>query len=165
MTTILRFSFLIALFSTCTFLSAQNQYFTRTAHLHLKTTNRLSDIEADNYQVFAQIDIVSGKIDFSCLIKSFEFQLGIANRIMDSKALNVSEFPKATYSGQITNLESIIFAKPGNYSAKIEGDLFVWDEKRRTKADVLITVRPDNTIYAKSNFHHDHRREKYGKSE
>lgn len=110
------------------------------------------DVEADNYQVFAQLDPATGDINFTALIKSFEFQLGAANRIIDSKALNVSQYPKAKFEGKITNLNQIDLAKSGNYQAKVEGTLYVWDEKRKTTANALITVKPDGSINARSNF-------------
>lgn len=127
-------------------------FFTRTAHIHLKTSNRFMDVEADNYQVFAQLDAATGKLTLTALLKSFEFQLGAANRVLDSKALNVSQFPKATFEGQIVNLDQVNFNRPGNYKIKVDGMLYVWDEKRRTSSDAILTVRPDGTIYAKSSF-------------
>lgn len=133
-------------------LSAQDNYFTRTAHIHLKTSNRFMDVEADNYQVYAKLDPKTGQLNFTGLIKSFEFQLGAANRVLDSKALNISQYPKANFEGKITNVEQINFTKAGNYQAKVDGMLYVWDEKRRTKADFLITVKPDGSIYGKSSF-------------
>jgi hypothetical protein len=143
---------LFALVWLSTVISAQDTYFTRTAHVHLKTSNRLMDVEADNYQVFAQLDPGTGDLSFTALIKSFEFKLGAANRIMDSKALNVSQYPKAKFEGKVTNIGQIDLSKPGNYRVKVEGILQVWDEKRKTSANVLITVRPDGSLAARSNF-------------
>jgi polyisoprenoid-binding protein YceI len=137
------------------FLSGQataQSYFSRTAHVHLKTSNRFMDVEGDNYQVFAQLDPTSGTLTLTALLKSFEFQLGAANRVLDSKALNVSQYPKANFEGRITNLEVVDFNRPGNYKVKIDGMLYVWDEKRRTSSDAVLTVRPDGSLYAKSSF-------------
>lgn len=148
----MRFLFIFTLVCLSTILSAQDTYFTRTAHVHLKTSNRLMDVEADNYQVFAQLDLNTGDLSFTALIKSFEFQLGAANRIIDSKALNVSQFPKARFEGKILNIAQHDLSKPGNYQVKVEGMLQVWDEKRKTGANALLTVRPDGSIAARSNF-------------
>ncbi|MCB0632379.1 MAG: hypothetical protein R2824_28245 [Saprospiraceae bacterium] len=127
-------------------------YFTRTAHIRLKTSNRFMDVEGDNFQVFAQLDAVTGELTLTALLKSFEFQLGAANRVLDSQALNVSQYPKATFEGKITNLDKVNFAQPGNYKVKVDGMLYVWDEKRRTSSDAILSVRPDGSIYAKSSF-------------
>ena len=133
-------------------LNAQNQHFTRTAHLHIKTSNRFTDIIADNYQVYARLDIATGQFEFSCLLKSFEFQLGAANRVLDSKALDLSEHPKASFQGQITNLDQIDFSKPGDYNVVVQGTLFIWEEKRITSAEATLSIKPDGSIFAKSNF-------------
>lgn len=137
------------------FLSGQaftQSYFTRTAHIHLKTSNRFMEVEADNYQVFAQLDATSGELTLTALLKSFEFQFGAANRVLDSKELNVSQYPKATFEGRIINLQQVNFNRPGNYKVKIDGMLYVWDEKRRTSSDAILSVRPDGSVYAKSSF-------------
>ena len=148
----MRFFLSLLFVLSASLLFGQDRYFSRTAHVHLKTSNRFMDVEADNYQVFAQLNVDDGALNFTALIKSFEFQLGAANRIIDNKALNVSRHPKANFEGKITNIAQLNLAKPGNYRAKVEGILYVWDEKRKTTADVLITVRPDGSIAAKSNF-------------
>jgi len=76
------------LFFTTT-LSAQ-KYISRTAHVHIKSTNRITDIEADNYQVASVLDSENGNIDFIGLLKSFEFKLGAADQLFNSKMVDVS---------------------------------------------------------------------------
>lgn len=146
----LRLLKLLFVFLTTFSLNAQNQHFTRTAHLHIKTSNRFTDIIADNYQVFAKLDISTGQFEFSGLLKSFEFQLGAANRVLDSKALDLSEHPKASFKGQLTNLDQIDFSTPGDYEVVVEGTLFIWEEKRITSAEATLSIKPDGSIHAKS---------------
>lgn len=131
-------------------LTAQTTYYTRTAHLHVKSSNKIKNIEADNYQVFSTFNTKTGALILEGLIKSFEFKIGAANRIFNSKQINVAQYPKIKYVGEVTNLSSINFSKPGTYRLDIKGTLYVWDEKRITPAQATIKVNADGTISAES---------------
>jgi hypothetical protein len=130
---------------------AQN-YFTRTAHINVKSANKVQNIVADNYQVACELNTSTGQFKMIALIKSFEYQIGAVNRIMDTRNVDVTEYPKITYDGKIANLKDINFSKPGSYPVKFKGMLFIWDEKRVTDADGTLTIKSDGTIEGKSNF-------------
>lgn len=131
-------------------LSAQATYFTRTAHLKVKSTNSIKNIEADNYQVFSSFNTQTGALVLEGLIKSFEFKFGAANRIFNSKKVNVSQYPKIKYVGEVINIKQIDFSKPGTHQLNIKGMLYIWDEKRVTPAQAMITIHPDSTISGES---------------
>jgi hypothetical protein len=130
---------------------AQN-YVTRTAHLNVKSANKVQNIVADNYQVACQLNTQTGEFKIIALIKSFEYQIGAVNRVMNTRNIDVTEFPKITFDGKIANLSKVNFSKPGSYPVKFTGILYIWDEKRVTEADGTLTVKSDGTIEGKSNF-------------
>ncbi len=139
------------LFLTTTVFS-QNKYVTRTAHVNVKSTNRVMDIEADNYQVASVLDINTGRIDFIGLLKSFEFKLGAADQLFNSKMVDVSTHPNIKFSGQIVGFDKINFQSAGTHTIEVKGNLFIWDEKRVTSAKGTLIVNADGTIKASSNF-------------
>jgi len=132
-------------------LTAQN-YITRTAHIHIRSDNKVQNIVADNYQVACQLNTQNGDFKIIALIKSFEYQIGAMNRVMNTRDINVTDYPRITYDGKITNLKQINFSKPGTYPFKINGMLFIWDEKRITPAQGTLTVNSDGSIEGNSDF-------------
>lgn len=136
---------LIALIASCS-VYGQGKYMTRTGHINVEAGNNIKDLVADNYQVASTLDGQTGKVNFTALIKSFEFQLGAVNRMFNSRQLNVSENPKIKYEGKVTNLSKINFNKPGTYPIEIEGTLYIWDEKRITPATGKVTVKEDGSL-------------------
>ena len=139
---------LIIVFST---VNAQT-YVTRTAHLNIKSANKVQNIVADNYQVACQLNAQTGDFKITALIKSFEYQIGAVNRVMNTRNINVTEYPRITYDGKIANLKQINLSKPGSYPVKFKGMLYIWDEKRVTDANGTLIVKSDGTIEGKSNF-------------
>lgn len=131
--------------------NAQN-YITRTAHLNVKSANKVQNIVADNYQVACQLNTQTGVFRIIALIKSFEYQIGAVTRVMNTRNIDVTEYPKITFDGKIADLSKVNFMKPGCYPVMFTGMLYIWDEKRETEADGTLTVKSDGTIEGKSNF-------------
>ncbi len=125
---------------------------TRTAHIEVQSSNNIHDIEADNYQVVSTLDTETGAVQFIALLKSFEFKVGAINRVMNSRMLDVTQYPKIKFDGKITNIESINFSQPGEYKIDVNGTLYIWDEKRVTKATGLLVVNEDGTVSGSSDF-------------
>ena len=132
--------------------TAQDIFVTRTAHIHVKSKNSVKNVEADNYQMRGQIDPLTGKVEFVGLIKSFEFKLGALDQAFNHDKVNLTQYPRITYDGQIKNLKQISFTKPGTYNVNIKGTLYIWDEKRVTSAKGIIIVNGDGSIRAESVF-------------
>ena len=128
------------------------KYITRTAHVHVKSTNSITDIEADNYQVASVFDRATGNIDFIGLLKSFEFKLGAADQLFNSKMVDVSAHPNIKFTGQIADIHKINFDEPGEYTTTVNGVLYIWDEKRVTSAVGKLKVNADGSIVASSDF-------------
>lgn len=144
--------FMLATLLFATTIAFSQNYATRTAHINVKSANNVQNIVADNYQVACQLNAQTGQFKIIALIKSFEYQIGAVNRAMNTREINVTNYPKITYDGTVTNLNQINFSKPGTYPIKFKGVLYIWDEKRVTDANGTLTVLNDGTIEAKSNF-------------
>lgn len=125
---------------------------TRTAHIAVESSNNIHDIEADNYQVVSTLNTKTGEVQFIALLKSFEFKVGAINRVLNSRQLDVTQYPKIKFEGEVTNIENIDFSKPGEHNIDVDGTLFIWDEKRVTSATGLLTVNEDGTISGSSDF-------------
>jgi hypothetical protein len=142
---------LLLFVNSMTFVQAQN-YVTRTAHINIKSANKVQNIVADNFQAACQLNAQTGQFKLIALIKSFEYQIGLLNRVMNTRNIDVTEFPKITFNGKIENIKQLDFSKPGSYPVKIKGVLYIWDENRITTVDGVLSVLNDGSIEGKSNF-------------
>jgi len=129
---------------------SQQQYSARTAHIYVQSSNKIVNLEADNFQVASTIDIKNGHINFLGLLKSFEFRIGGLDRAFNSKIVDVLHRPKFKYLGNITNIETVNFDKPGTYPITFEGMLHLWDAKRITPGKGTIEVHSNGSISAHS---------------
>jgi len=133
------------------FLFSQN-FFSRTGHVYVQSSSDIMDIEADNYQVASTIDVDTREIKFVGLLKSFELEFGLADRILNNKRVNVSNNPKFEFKGKIKNIKQINFSESGTYDMEVRGTLFMWGYKRVTSAKGKIKINDDGSVRAESKF-------------
>jgi len=125
---------------------------TRTAHISVESGNNIHDIEADNYQAVCKLNTETGQFQMQALLKSFEFQVGAINRLLNTRKLDVTQNPKIKFDGEVTNMEAVNFSQPGTYNVEVFGTLYIWDEKRRTKYNATLTVNEDGSVKGVSTF-------------
>ncbi len=126
------------------------EYATRTAHLQVKSSNSVSEVEANNYQVYSNIDFEEKTISFVGLMSAWEFELGAIDRAFNSDRINLSDYPKFTYEGRLRGKTK--FNKPGRYEINVLGNLYIGSYKRVTPATGVIYIKEDGTIDVESDF-------------
>jgi len=133
-------------------ISFSQSLYSKTGHINVVSENKIKKVEADNYQVYSTVDLNTGDVKFEGLLKSFEFKLGAADRVFSSDKVNVKQYPKIRFEGKIPPVDLDL----NNFSevtVEVDGTLYLWDEKRRTKATVQITsVGDGKQVFAYSSF-------------
>ena len=137
---------------TYNFCFSQNNYRTRTGHIHVVAYSKMMDVDANNYQVAGTFNPNSGSIEFTALIKSFIFDLGMADRIINDERINVVEKPKVYYEGKINNLAEIDLNTPGEYVIHVSGTLHIWGMTRITGARGTLEVLKDGSLRTSAKF-------------
>jgi len=144
-TTILIFTyiFVIATFG--------QKYVTKNGHIKFYSETPMETIEAHNRQVNSALDIATGDFVFKVLIKSFEFEKALMQEHFNENYLESDKFPDATFTGKITNLSSIDFAKEGKYEAEVEGFLKIHGETKKVNEKGTFEVS-GGKIFGKADF-------------
>lgn len=143
----------ILLFIFSSFTSAVPQKFTsRTGHVHVESSNRFMDVVADNFQVYSELNPTTGKVSFTGLMKSFEFKLGALDRAFNSDRVDLRQYSKFQFDGEVSNVKDIDFDTPGVYRAVVKGNLLIGGYKRVTSAVGEIEVLPSGRLKADADF-------------
>ncbi|MBN2350133.1 MAG: YceI family protein [Bacteroidales bacterium] len=123
-------------------ISAQ-KLISKNGHIRFYSHTPVEDIEANNFQVVSILDPETGSVQFTLLIKSFEFQKKLMQEHFNENYMESDEYPKASFTGQINNLSEINFEKDGNYSAKVSGDLTIHGVTKKINTPGTIIVSKD----------------------
>ena len=119
--------FVFVLFSimTVTALNAQNRYFTKEGKAHFISEAPLEKIEAVNRKVASVLDISTGQIEFSVLMKAFEFEKALMQEHFNENYVESDKFPKAVFKGKIEDASNIKWTVDGKYPVKVSGKMTI----------------------------------------
>lgn len=104
---------------------AQDKYFTKSGVITFYSKAPLEDIEAKNKTVQAVLDTKSGALQFSVLMKGFEFQKALMQEHFNENYVESDKYPKSDFKGSVTNNGDVNYSKPGTYPAKVSGQLTI----------------------------------------
>lgn len=131
--------------------SAQVRYMDRAGHASFFSEAPLEDIEAHTDQALCILDASSGEVATSLLMKTFRFEKALMQEHFNEKYVESDKYPKATFTGKITNMGDIDLTQNGTYTANVQGEIAIHGETKPLEAQVQLVVG-DNGIEASSTF-------------
>jgi polyisoprenoid-binding protein YceI len=145
-----KFFYLLILMVISTNVDAQ-KYFTREGKVSFFSEAPLEKIEAHNSKATSVIDITSGRMEFAILIKAFQFEKALMQEHFNENYMESDKYPKATFKGNITDIDVIDLTKDGEYEVNVKGDLTIHGETKTIETPGKIIVK-DGQISANANF-------------
>jgi len=124
---------------------------TRSGKIYFISEAPLEKIEAVNNQAASVLDASTGKIQFSVLMKSFEFEKALMGEHFQEKYVESDKYPKSEFKGSILDFSSINLAKDGTYPVKYKGDFSLHGVTKPVDGTGSLTVK-GGKISAKSTF-------------
>ena len=79
------------------------KYFTKTGKISFFSSTSMENIEAHNRSVSAVLDASSGNLQFSVLMKGFEFKKALMQEHFNKDYVESDKYPKAEFKGTILN--------------------------------------------------------------
>lgn len=132
---------------------AQDKQFTKTGKINFDATAPKSpeNIDGVNKSVICVMDTKSGAIQFSLMMKGFEFDRALMMEHFNENYVESDKYPKAEFKGTITNNSAVNYTKDGTYAVKVKGKLTMHGQTKDVDADGKITVKAGK-INAASDF-------------
>lgn len=131
---------------------AQKKLFSKSGIISFYSKTAIEKIEAKNKKVLAVIDAENNKIEFSVLIKGFEFEKALMQEHFNEDYLESDKYPKAFFKGsfEATNLP-VTFTNNTTQTIPVTGNLTLHGITKTIKAAATIMVK-NQTISATSTF-------------
>lgn len=126
-----------ALFSA----DAQERYYTKTGSISFFSKTDLEDIDAHNRSVTCVLDTKTGNMQFSVLMKGFEFKKALMQEHFNEDYIESDKYPRAEFKGQVVNNSNIDYAKDETYPAKVKGQLTIHGQTNEVETDGTITIK------------------------
>ncbi len=144
--------FFLLLGLAVTFSAKAQNYITRNGNISFNSHTPLEDVNAQNNEVASVLNSSTGQFDFKVAIKSFHFvKTAMEEHFNDEDYMDAEKYPKAGFSGKITNLASVDFTKDGTYKVTVQGNLTIKDVTKPITIDGTVTIK-SGTVTAQSAF-------------
>lgn len=128
---------------------AQKTFATRNGQIVFQSPTD-EDVKAINNEVSSRL-LDNGALTFSLLIKGFKFKMAEMQDHFNTQYLQSTQFPRADFKGNITNISSVNFAKDGSYPIQVKGDLTLHGVTQKVSASGTLVIAKGKPL-AKANF-------------
>lgn len=118
------------------------QFFTRDAKVKFDATATTSPekIEGVTSNGTCVLDAATGRMQWAVLVKGFQFEKYLMQEHFNENYMESDQYPKASFSGKITNLGEINFSKDGTYNAVVTGQITVHGVSKDFTTNGALTV-------------------------
>ncbi len=120
-----KYSLLLTMALTIGQLLTAQKYQTKTGVIKFNSKTPLEEIKAENRKVVSVLDSSTGKMEFTLLMKSFDFPNQLMEDHFNESYAESSKYPKASFSGTISDVKKIKFYKDGTYTSEVKGKLTI----------------------------------------
>lgn len=141
----------LLLLSTSTVVMAQDKFYTKTGRISFFSSATMEDIDAHNKSAIVLLNTKTGDLQFSVLMKGFEFKKALMQEHFNKNYVESDKFPKAEFKGQVTNNASVNYAVNGTYNVTVKGKLTIHGVAKDVDVPGSITVK-DGKVTASSVF-------------
>ncbi|MGS2764662.1 YceI family protein [Sinomicrobium sp. M5D2P9] len=145
----IRFIILLVFISCNSVLFSQEKYLTRQGEISFYSHTPVEDIQAENKQVLSIIDLSSGEVAISILMKSFVFEKALMQEHFNENYVESDKFPKATFTGKIYNLKEVLSGD--NHVAEVKGKLTIHGITKPVEIEAKTDMEGD-TVTLKGKF-------------
>lgn len=119
---------------------AQNRFIDRNGKASFFSSAPMEDIEAHNHQAVSILDIKTGEVVASMLMRSFDFKKALMQEHFNENYVESHKYPKATFKGKVLNIDQVDLTRSGKYTLDVEGEMTIHGVTRsiRVQADMEV---------------------------
>jgi hypothetical protein len=122
-------------------LQAQDMFMTRKGQVSFFSKTSMENIDAVNNEAASALNMQTGEIGFSILIKSFHFERALMEEHFNENYMESDNIPKASFKGKINNIAAVTIGKDGSYAVTADGDLTIHGVTKKVNIPGTIMIK------------------------
>lgn len=131
--------------------SAQGKFYTKQGYIAFDATAGAEKVQATNNAAICVLDAATGALQFSILLKGFEFEKALMQEHFNENYAESDKFPKCEFRGQVLDNNEVVYTRDGSYNVHVKGMLTLHGETREVVTEAKLTVK-DGKIQAVAQF-------------
>ncbi len=139
------------LFLSLQFYGYGQKYFTKSGTISFFSKTDLENIDAASKSAVCVLDAATGKMEWSVLIKGFQFEKALMQEHFNENYMESDKFPKAIFKGTIQNFNKININTNGKHKVMVDGDLTIHGVTKKISSAGTLEIK-DGKILTASDF-------------
>jgi polyisoprenoid-binding protein YceI len=131
----------LAAFLTLSIAASAQKIYTKNGSISFFSKSSLENITADNNQVMSVLNLQTGELQYSVIIKSFRFKKALMEEHFNDNYLESNKYPKASFKGNISNFKNINLNKDGSFPIQVLGELTMHGISNKVSAQGSLVVK------------------------
>ena len=127
------------------------KYFSKTGLVHFLSEASLEQITATNNNAYVVLDVKTGQLEWSVLIKGFRFEKALMQQHFNENYMESDKYPKAVFKGSLLNCERIDFSKDGTYDVHVDGNMTIHGVSKPLRAPGELIIK-NGAVHAEGTF-------------
>ena len=123
------------------FVANAQLYFTKTGTIKFDSHTTLEDIKAENRKVVSALNSSTGALEFSLLMKGFDFTNQLMEDHFNESYVESDKYPKASFKGTVTDISKVDFTKDGSYKVNYTGKLTIKNITKDVTGTATIVIK------------------------
>jgi hypothetical protein len=121
-------------------IATAQKYYTKNGNISFFSKTNMENIKADNNQVLSVLNVQTGELQFSVIIKSFHFEKALMEEHFNENYLESDKYPKSSFKGTVADVSKVNFTTDGTYPVAVSGDLTMHGvtNKVSTKGKIVV---------------------------
>ena len=119
----------------------ERKYFTKSGKISLFSKTSVENIDATNKSTACILDSKTGDVQFGVLMKSFEFKKALMQEDFNKNFIESKKFPKAEFTGQLTNNAEIKYTTDGTYTIRVKGKLTLHGITKDLETSGIVVIK------------------------
>lgn len=120
--------------------NAQDKIYCKTGVVTFFSKAPIENIEARNNKLLSIYNILTGQMEFSILMKGFEFDKALMQQHFNENYVESDKYPKSTFAGKIIDPQKIILGTDGVYNVSISGTLTLHGVTKPLQVPATFTI-------------------------
>jgi hypothetical protein len=130
----------LLLIACCQLANAQKVY-TKNGTISFFSKTDMEDIKAENNQVMSVLNLQTGELQFSLLVKGFHFPKALMEEHFNENYLESEKYPKSSFKGTIADIGKVKLSADGAYPVSVSGDLTIHNVTQKVNTRGSLTVK------------------------
>ena len=130
---------------------AQSKLYSKDARVSFFSKTAMENIDAQNNKALCIWDTGSGQLEFSVLIKGFEFDRALMQEHFNENYMESDKFPKASFKGNMVTDKKLLLQANTNFTSQATGTLTIHGVSKQITVPVNFIIK-NGKISSQVNF-------------